>query len=126
VQKRFRFYDRGFTLFLNSGRPIKISIGIISPEGRDTGFLHCFAQYVVRPSLQPVIQTVDLCPYGKVYTINMSVYLAPSYLYLPSDDRQSESAGETEKSNISHDDGSHTNKSGENLTEADLDDELIE
>jgi hypothetical protein len=88
TQSRFRFYDCGFTLFLNPNQPIKMTMGIISPVAGNKGYLHCVAQYVVQPQAGPVIQTVDVHPFGDVYTINMSLYICHSYVYVPIDDRE--------------------------------------
>jgi hypothetical protein len=95
LQKRFRFYDKGFSIFLEPMQHIKISIGIISPDSVHRGFLHCIAQYFVRPRMRPELHEVTLSPIGKVYRISMTVFVAPSYLYhpapRPSDEDQSSS-----------------------------------
>ena len=82
VQKRFRFYDRGFTLYLDFRKYVKISIGVITPT-KEKGFLHCVCQYVVAPSFDTVVHNVNLHPAGGSHIVNMSVYMCPSYAYEP-------------------------------------------
>jgi hypothetical protein len=99
VLSRFRFYDVGFTLFLPPKRPIKLSLGIISPETATTGYLHCVLQYTIRPPPRAVLRNVTLSPGAPLaagrrargalgaYTISIAVFCAPSSVYGPLPDR---------------------------------------
>ena len=82
TQKRFRFYDRGFTLYLDFRKYVKISVGVITPV-KEKGFLHCVCQHVVAPSFDTFVQNVDLRPAGGSHIVNMSIYMCPSYVYDP-------------------------------------------
>lgn len=83
IQKRFRFYDAGYTLFLEYGGDINISVGIVTPVSKREAYLHCMARHKVKSSRESITQSVTLMPIGKTYSIDMTLFIGPSYIYDP-------------------------------------------
>lgn len=77
-KKNARFYDTGYTLFIAPKEEIRIAVGIYTPDGKGTGFLHCFVRHVIPEPLEPMRQEITMRPPGDIYTILFSIYVAPS------------------------------------------------
>ena len=82
VQKRFRYYDSGYTLFIEPNTAIKISIGIFTPSS-NKGYLHSFIMYKMRKPKQARCQNLELFSYGNTYQVTFSLYVSPCYIYNP-------------------------------------------
>lgn len=80
VKPQLRIYESAYTMFIPPNEDIKFSIGVVTPEDKTsgTGFLHCFVKHTIKAPEQPVIQNLTLESPGSLYTINVSVYIAPS------------------------------------------------
>lgn len=88
IQKRFRFYDAGYTLFLKYGGNVNISVGIVTPISKKQAYFHCMARHTVKCSRESLVQSVTLMPIGKAYSIDMTLFTGPSYIYDPEESPQ--------------------------------------
>ncbi|OHS96728.1 hypothetical protein TRFO_37077 [Tritrichomonas foetus] len=104
IQKRFRFYDSGFTSFIEPSPSIQISIGIFTPS-KEKGYLHSFISYSMKSPLDTISQVLDLHSYGNSYIVSLSLFISPCYIYQPAafprpDKRKKEKPASDGKSSV--------------------------
>lgn len=78
VKPQLRVYESAYTMFIPPEENINFSIGVITPEDKNSGFLHCFVKHTIKAPQEPIIQNLKLESTGSLYTINVSLYVAPS------------------------------------------------
>lgn len=76
--KHIRYYEDAYCVFIAPGDPIRLSVGVATPQTRSKGFLHCFACYRMRPPREAVVRDLTLQTVGGCYSIRMSLLVAPS------------------------------------------------
>lgn len=82
IQKRFRFYDSGFNIFIEPKEDIRISIAVFTPSNNQ-GYMHCFVSYKMQAPTKAKSQSIELHSYGNTYIISLSLYVSPSFIYGP-------------------------------------------
>lgn len=82
IQKRFRFYDSGFNIFIEPKVDIQISIAIFTPLNNQ-GYMHSFVSYRIQAPTRAKSQNIELHSYGNSYIISLSLYVSPSFIYDP-------------------------------------------
>lgn len=82
IQKRFRFYDSGFNLFIEPKRDIQISIAVFTPFN-NLGYMHSFLSYRMQAPLKAKSKNIELHSYGNTYIISLSLFASPSFIYSP-------------------------------------------
>ena len=80
IKPQLRIYESAYTMFIPPNEDISFSIGVVTPEDKSsgTGFLHCFVKHTIKAPQEPLIQNLKLESPGSLYTINISLYMAPS------------------------------------------------
>ena len=78
MKKDLRLYESAYTMFIPPNEDVSFSVGVITPEGKSKGFLHCFMKHTVRAPKEPLLQELTLKSPGDVYTVEVSLYVCPS------------------------------------------------
>ena len=73
-----RYYEGGYTTFIEVSSEIRFAIAICTPNQHNKFFFHTFALYDFKPPIVSTLQKITLTTPAKSYEITASIFTTPS------------------------------------------------